>query len=32
MAALQLSGLTSGLDTDSVIQQLMAVDRRRRPA
>jgi flagellar hook-associated protein 2 len=27
MAGLQLSGLTSGLDTDSVIQQLMAVDR-----
>jgi flagellar hook-associated protein 2 len=27
MAGLQLSGLTSGIDTDSVIQQLMAVDR-----
>src|SRR3954469_17211117 len=27
MAGLQLAGLTSGLDTDSVIQQLMAVDR-----
>jgi flagellar hook-associated protein 2 len=27
MAGLQLSGLTSGLDTDSVIQQLMAIDR-----
>jgi flagellar hook-associated protein 2 len=27
MAGLQLSGLTSGLDTDSIIQQLIAVDR-----
>jgi flagellar hook-associated protein 2 len=27
MAGLQLSGLTSGIDTDSVIEQLMAVDR-----
>jgi flagellar hook-associated protein 2 len=27
MAGLQLSGLTSGIDTDSVIQQLIAVDR-----
>ena len=27
MAGLQLGGLTSGLDTDSIIQQLIAVDR-----
>src|SRR3954453_20393697 len=27
MAGLQLSGLTSGLDTDSIIQQLIAIDR-----